>query len=93
MSVLVTSAFGLVAALAWNSAIQAIFSQYYHQPGQDVPSQIIYAITVTVIAVLMMIWISKAAERAKKKDEQITAKLKEIKNDLDKLKGFHKRKK
>ncbi|MFH1331895.1 MAG: DUF5654 family protein [archaeon] len=93
ISVLVTSAFGLVAALAWNSAIQAIFSKYYHEPGQDVPSQIIYAVTVTIIAVLAMIWVSKAAERAKKRDEQITAKLKEIKNDLDKLKKSQRRKK
>jgi len=26
---LITTAFGLVAALAWNSAIQAIFAKYY----------------------------------------------------------------
>jgi uncharacterized BrkB/YihY/UPF0761 family membrane protein len=69
MLTVIGSAFGLVAALAWNSAIQSVFSKYYQQPGEGVTSQIIYAITVTIIAVLAVIWTSWAYERAKKREK------------------------
>jgi predicted outer membrane lipoprotein len=86
MSTLLISAFGLVAALSWNSAIQSIFSTYYRQPGEDITSQVIYALTVTAIAVIVTVWLSRAAERAKKRDEAIQKKFKEISNNLRKLK-------
>ncbi|MFH1211286.1 MAG: DUF5654 family protein [archaeon] len=86
MSALITSAFGLVAALAWNSAIQAIFSKYYQQPGQDVPSQIIYAGVVTIIAVFVTIWVSAAASRAKKRDELLKKNMEKLRKDVEKLK-------
>lgn len=88
VSVMVTGAFGLVAALAWNSAIQAMFARYY-SPGQGITSQIIYAVTVTLIAVIVTIWIGRAAARARKRDKQIKDKLEEVDK---KLKQLNKRK-
>ena len=64
ISVLVTTAFGLVAALAWNSAIQAIFQQVFGDAKGILP-MLIYAGLVTVIAVVATIWIGKLAEKAK----------------------------
>lgn len=67
LAALITAAFGLVAALAWNSAIQAIFTRIF---GTDssIPAMIWYAVIVTVIAVGATIWIGRIAERAKKID-------------------------
>jgi uncharacterized membrane protein len=59
---LVIAAFGLVAALAWNSAIQAIFQEYFGTSEGIIP-MIIYAVIVTIIAVLITIWVAKVAEK------------------------------
>ena len=62
MTTMVTSAFGLVAALAWNSAIQEWFKsqEWLHSGGS-----FFYAIVVTLIAVLVTIWLGRLAEKAK----------------------------
>ena len=65
LAALVTAAFGLVAALAWNGAIQAIFKQVFGT-SEGVGPMLTYAIIVTIIAVLATIWIGKAAGKAKK---------------------------
>lgn len=61
---LITAAFGLVAALAWNTAIQAIFREYFGQQS-SIPAMLAYAVMVTVIAVIATIWIGRLAARAK----------------------------
>jgi len=58
ISSLIIAAFGLVAALAWNGAIQAIFKEIFGTAEGVVP-MIIYAIVVTVLAVFATIWIAK----------------------------------
>jgi hypothetical protein len=62
---LITAAFGLVAALAWDGAILAIFKEIFGTADGIAP-MIIYAVIVTVIAVFVTIWVAGAAERAKK---------------------------
>ncbi len=64
IAALVTAAFGLVAALAWNDAIKAIFKQVF---GTDsaVGPMLIYAIMVTIIAVILTIIVARAAANAK----------------------------
>jgi len=62
ISALVTAAFGLVAALAWNGAIQAIFKQAFGDSG-TIGAMIVYAVVVTVIAVLVTIWIGKISSK------------------------------
>ncbi|MCX6801594.1 MAG: DUF5654 family protein [Candidatus Diapherotrites archaeon] len=66
IAALMTAAFGLVAALAWNEAIGALF-----KPGGALESLAAYgpwayAIFVTILAVLMTIWIGRMVEKAKK---------------------------
>lgn len=62
---LITAAFGLVAALAWNGAILAIFKKIFGTT-EGIVSMLIYAVIVTLIAVFVTIWIGKKAEKAKK---------------------------
>ncbi|MBU3941409.1 MAG: hypothetical protein KKF74_00690 [Nanoarchaeota archaeon] len=64
LAALVTAAFGLVAALAWNDTIKAIFIQVFGT-AEGVWSMLIYAVVVTIIAVIVTIQIGKAAGKAK----------------------------
>jgi len=64
IAALLTAAFGLVAALAWNGAIQAIFKELFGSAESLIP-MIVYAVVVTIIAVLATIWIGRIAEKAK----------------------------
>ena len=66
MGALVTVAFGLVAALAWNDAIKAIFKEVFGDSGTLVP-MLIYAITVTIIAVILIIIVARAIANSKNK--------------------------
>jgi hypothetical protein len=62
IAALSTAAFGLVAALAWNTAIQAIFKSIFGD-ASSVQAMLIYAIVVTIIAVVVTMQIGKASER------------------------------
>lgn len=64
ISVLVTTAFGLVAALAWNSAIQTIFKKVFGET-KGIGAMLGYAVLVTIIAVIVTIWIGRLADKAK----------------------------
>ena len=66
IAVLITTAFGLVAALAWNGAIQAIFKEVFGT-AEGIGPMLIYAVVVTIIAVVATMWIAKIAERGKSK--------------------------
>ena len=62
MVTLSTSGFGLVAALAWNEAIQAFVRQYidqYLSVGSGIISRFIYAIIITAFAVLVTYQLTK----------------------------------
>ncbi|MBR9700943.1 hypothetical protein GOV11_03700 [Candidatus Woesearchaeota archaeon] len=62
---LVTAAFGLVAALAWNDAIKALFKGPCGTEGAGALCTLasggpwVYAIVVTIIAVAVTMWIAK----------------------------------
>ncbi len=60
ISDLVTTAFGLVAALAWNEAIQGWFAA---QERLRAAGPWAYAVIVTIIAVLATTWIGRLAQR------------------------------
>lgn len=64
LAALITAAFGLVAALAWNGAIKAIFAKAFGDP-EGITQMIIYAVVVTIIAIIAAIWIGKVAEKKK----------------------------
>ena len=67
IAALIVTAFGLVAALAWNEAIKSMFLEggvlYFLANG----GPWIYAILVTIMAVFMTIWIGRVAEKQSKK--------------------------
>jgi uncharacterized membrane protein len=69
-SQLITTALGLVAALAWNDAIQTLFQQYLGTAGGALAAKIFYAVLVTFIVIFATIVVSRAAERAKKREEE-----------------------
>ena len=62
---LITAAFGLVAALAWNDTIKAVIKEVFGTED-DLIGMVVYAIIVTVIAVIMTLLISRSRSKAKK---------------------------
>lgn len=69
-SQLMTAAFGLVAALAWNEVIQSLF-----KPGGPLAYTAafgpwVYAIFVTIIAAVATVWIGRVARRAARDEDQ-----------------------
>jgi len=66
IAALVTAAFGLVAALAWNEAIKAIFKEIFGE-AESIGPLLIYAIVVTIAAVILTIIVARSVANAKKK--------------------------
>jgi uncharacterized BrkB/YihY/UPF0761 family membrane protein len=67
---LITVALGLVAALAWNTAIQNLFNKIFGEAGAALVGQFVYAIIITLVVIFATISVSRAAERAKKLEEE-----------------------
>lgn len=73
VSALLIAAFGLVAALAWNDAIKALFKGPCGSEGAGALCTLsaggpwMYAIIVTIVAVVITIWVGRAAAKAQKK--------------------------
>ncbi len=69
MIALATSGFGLVVALAWNELIRATIEAYLTPIigiGGGIISLFIYAVTVTVLAVLVTMQMAKIEKRLSK---------------------------
>ncbi len=70
IAILITGAFGLVAALAWNDAIKALFVGPCGSENAgalcalSVGGPWAYAGVITIVAVISTIWIGKAVEKA-----------------------------
>src|SRR5215207_6201763 len=67
---LITFALGLVAALAWNEAIQQLFTQLLGEAGGALAAKFVYAVIVTFIVIFATIAVSRAAERAKHREAE-----------------------
>lgn len=61
VTTLLAAGFGLVAALAWNDAIQSLF-KLIPIKGTEVGAKFIYAIIVTVIIVLVVYYANRVSE-------------------------------
>ena len=61
MIALASASFGLVAALAWNEAIKATLEML--NLGDDLTGLYTYAILATVLAIVVLVWLGKAASR------------------------------
>ena len=62
MITLATVAFGLLAAGAWNKAITDVIAIFL-KPGSGVIAEIIYAVIVTLIAIVVINNLGKLAEK------------------------------
>jgi hypothetical protein len=67
---LATVAFGLIAAGAWNKFIGDTIALFL-KPGSGLLAQFIYAVLVTVLAIVVVQTLAKLAE----KEAQVTSKL------------------
>lgn len=63
MSQLITAAFGLVAALAWNDAMKALIARYVE--GSDLRVLFGYAVTITIAAVVLSLWVANTTHKVK----------------------------
>lgn len=65
LATLATSSFGLVAALAWNETIQQAVKDYIEPaiPGSGLISRLIYALLITLLAVLITYQLSRLASK------------------------------
>ena len=64
MSQLMTAAFGLVAALAWNEAMKAALA-YLFADDEGLRVLFGYAVLVTIVAVVASLWIANATHKVK----------------------------
>ncbi|HJJ69566.1 MAG TPA: DUF5654 family protein [Methanocorpusculum sp.] len=64
LAALITAAFGLVAALAWNGAIQAVFAEIFGEQS-TIPAMLGYAVFVTILAVIFTVWIGAVSNKSK----------------------------
>jgi len=67
MLTLATSAFGLVAALAWNDAIKGLFDHFFGSEREQLAAKIWYAIIITVLVVLTTYLLSRFLKKKKVK--------------------------
>ncbi len=59
----IITAFGLVAGLAWNQAIQDMIKQIFPLDKNSVIAEFIYAVVMTVLLVVMTIFLSKLFDK------------------------------
>ena len=60
---LATAAFGVVAALAWNEFITELVKAYL-PAGSGLIGLFVYAVVITVMAVMVITWLGRLAQRA-----------------------------
>jgi uncharacterized membrane protein YidH (DUF202 family) len=58
ITTLITTAFALVAGLAWNSAIQAIIKEIF-KSDSAITGLVSYAVIVTIISVLVTVFLGR----------------------------------
>ncbi|MDD1767482.1 MAG: DUF5654 family protein [Methanomassiliicoccales archaeon] len=64
IAALMTAAFGLIAALAWNEAIRELIAQFF-AGGDALMGLFVYAILVTIIAVIAGLLIARSLAKLK----------------------------
>lgn len=65
LTTLVAAGFGLVAALAWNDAIQSLFQAIF-PTASNVAAKFIYAALITVLIVIVTTRLARLADKFKK---------------------------
>lgn len=65
MGQLVTTGFGIVAALAWNDLIKKLFERIFPKPEDNLLALLGYAVAVTVLIVVVTYQLGRLLDRAK----------------------------
>lgn len=66
MTDLATAGFGLVAALAWNEAIQSLVNAFLPKNSSGgIIAQLIYAVIITIVVVIITVKLGKMTGKAK----------------------------
>jgi len=73
VAALMTAAFGLIAALAWNDTIKSLINDYI-KSGSGTVALIVYAIIITIIAVIATLFIARALGRLKAQVAKVEGK-------------------
>ncbi|MFN2528269.1 MAG: DUF5654 family protein [Candidatus Baltobacteraceae bacterium] len=68
MIMLATVAFGLLAAGAWNKAITDLIAIFL-KPGSGVWAEVLYAVIITILAIVVIQKLGKMAEHDAKSNE------------------------
>ncbi len=67
----ILTAFGLVAGLAWNEAIQSLIKSFFAVDKDSIWVKFIYAIVITVIVVIVTIYLTRLFGKEEKSNHQI----------------------
>lgn len=70
LAALITAAFGLVAALAWNETIKQAINLIFPSGDGTIWGDLVYAIIVTVLAVIATLLIARSIGKLKAKVEK-----------------------
>ena len=73
IAALMTAAFGFVAALAWNTAIQTALKQVFPNP-EDPTGMFVYAIIITIVAVIAIVLIGRVLAKYKTMNGRVRSK-------------------
>lgn len=63
----ITTAFGLVAGLAWNEAIKAFIERFFPMSTNGMIAKFIYAVIITILLVFISVYILRTANDEEKK--------------------------
>ena len=61
----ITTAFGLVAGLAWNEAIKAFIEHFFPLSQSGMIAKFVYAVFITVLLVIISVYILQVPEKEK----------------------------
>jgi len=70
LATLMTTGFGLVAALAWNDTIKMLFSRIFDKPEGSLLAMFGYSIVITIIVVILTIQLGRLVNLAKNQLEK-----------------------
>jgi len=66
----ITTAFGLIAGLAWNEAIKAFIETFFPMSAGGMIAKFVYAVFITIILVFISVYILKVPEKEKASDKK-----------------------
>jgi len=70
LATLMTTGFGLVAALAWNDTIKMIFSRIFDKPEGSLTAMLCYSVVITIIVIVVTIQLGRLVNLAKNQLEK-----------------------